>query len=457
MNQYLLALFILLISSCSLTPDYKKPSIETPKSWSNAESQNSIEISKNWWQEFGDRDLNQFIEEVLENNYRLKASLARIKQSRAAYKSARAGLFPTLNSATSSSVTQNRAGGNTTGSESSSASFTAAYEVDLFRTKDAAVESALAGLEGSRFTDQSLRLTIMSDTAKAYFLLLSLKERLKISNQDVKLAKQLLEIAELEFSTGRSTAIDLSDQKNNLASAISSNTSLQEQYDQGANALLILLAKPPEKLQLSKRSLTTISAPSTNPGLPSELLLRRPDIALAETSLIDANADIGAARAAFFPTLNLTSAASISKAGLVTSTPTSALSLASALAAPIFRAGSLEAGLESAKAKQEELVENYKQTILEALQETDDTITSLKSSNEQLSQSAKIHNEEIKSYKLNKQQYEVGSTRLKDLISAERTLLSSKSSYIQAKLTQLNDTVDLYKALGGGFKSNLTP
>lgn len=448
--------FPVLTSGCSLVPDFEMPSFELPSFWnyeSEPENISSKEIDLEWWKEFGDDNLNKIMQEALDNNNDLRSSIARINQSRASLKIKNASLFPDITGAASSSTSRTE----TSSSNSSSNSFTSgvdvSYQLDLFGSESADRQSAQASLKSTEFRESALRLTVLSDTANAYFNLISSKERLDIANENLQSAKYLLEIVQSRFDVGRLSYLELSQQKSAYASVLAARASAEENLKNAENSLSILLGKLPTKITTQKKSLDAIRVPTIATGLPSELLQRRPDIAEDEQDLIAANANIGIARAALFPSINLTSGADISAASLGGSA-TNVLSAASSLSVPIFKGGSIFAELDRVKERQNELIENYRKTVITAFREVEDAIAAVRSNGDRERQLRISKEEAEKSYDLSLQLFEAGSIDFQNLLDSQRSMLTARDSYSQAKLSRLTAAVSLYKALGGGFRKN---
>ena len=453
-NAIIAMLMLVTVTGCSLVPEYKQPEVAIPEAWKNGEQGTEAEIAPDWWKLFKSDELDRLMAEALENNLDLKASLARIEQSRAAARIAGAPLMPSLDSTVTFGGTETKlSAGPDNWVRRGSAGFTASYEVDLFGRNRAGVQAATANLLGSAYTYDALRLVVMSDVAQGYFTLLNLRERQAIAQQNLDNLKEVLKVAQARFDAGSTSAIDVSRQKTELSISEASLAALKNQTNAAENALAILMGRAPQDLGLKARNLKRVHDPKVPLTQPLSILARRPDIRAAEQSLLAANADIGAARAAFFPSLDIGGTASV---GLLSFSPQSApvattLSILGTAAAPIFRGGALRGGVEQATARQLELTENYRKAVLVSLQEAEDAIFAIATAKKRQSAFSNAVREARKTYELSRGLYEAGSVDYQNMLDAERTLLSAEDSYATAKLEMLTAQVNLYRALGGGW------
>jgi len=444
-------LFAALLSGCSMIPDYERPAGDVPAGWSESSVSEPTQIAKDWWRSFGSEELNTLMSEALAKNNDLGAAIQRVEQARAVLKSSGSQLLPSVDASGNAGYTRvNVPKAKDTSDTTYNAGLSVGYELDLFGMNRAEIEADEADLEASQFSRDATALIVMSDVAKGYFNVLNLEERLKIADQNLESSKELLRIVQARFDAGATTALDVSQQKSDLASSEASRAAIELQTKTAKSALAVLVGKAPSALQVSGKDLRTLPVPQIAPGQPSSLLERRPDIRSSEASLKSANADIGAARAAFFPQLNIGLDLGIA-ATPIGDPATTTLSLLSGLVAPIFKGGLLEGNLEFTKARKAELVENYRKTILVSFKDVEDALASVKASQSRETSLETAMNEAKKAYDLSKQQYDVGSIDFQILLDARKTMLAAEDTYIQTKNDRLAAAVDLYKALGGGW------
>ncbi|MFA5591875.1 MAG: efflux transporter outer membrane subunit [Micavibrio sp.] len=443
-----------LMAGCSLVPDYHRPQTELPGAWSEQNLSAPTRIARDWWTNFESAELNALMQRALAANNDLNAAIQRVEQARALTRAAGAPLLPSLDASGSGGwVRTDPAQGRTSSDSTGRAGLSAGYELDLFGANRAGLQAAQANKGQAEFTRDATALVVMGDVARAYFNVLNLQERLTIADQNLESGRELLRIVEARFNAGATTALDVSRQKSDLASDEASRAAIEQQFAIAKNALAVLIGEPPQNLSIVAADLRSLPVPSIAPGQPSELLERRPDIRAAELGLVAANADIGAARAAFFPRLTIGLELGIA-ATPIGDPATTTLSLLSGLAAPIFKGGLLEGNLAYSKARREELVETYRKTILTSFQDVEDALAVTKGAQQRENSLNTAVLEARKAYDLSKRQYDAGATDFQILLDARRVLLRAEDSYIQTKNDRLAAAVDLYKALGGGWTSD---
>jgi NodT family efflux transporter outer membrane factor (OMF) lipoprotein len=291
---------------------------------------------------------------------------------------------------------------------------------------------------------------VQGDVASTYAGALAFKDRLAIARSNLELARQLLTLIEAQYAEGRTSALEVAQQRLTVSTQEAAIPTLEQQLRASENALAILLGRPPEGFRIEAASLTALALPQVAAGQPTDLLTRRPDIQKAEADLRAANADIGAARAAFFPTIDLTVEAAFT--GLLSAgSPTTAATLASGLVAPIFSGGQLEGQLESTKARFAELVATYRQAVLVSLQEAEDALVAVDASGRRTGFLDEAVVQARDAFRLSQLRYVAGAVDFISVIDAQRSQLSAEDSLVQARLDRYNAAVDLFKALGGSW------
>lgn len=447
-------LFAALLSGCSLIPDFDRPVTNIPTGWSEAATSSPTAIARDWWKSFNSAELNSLMAEALANNNDLNAAIQRVEQARATLRSTSSALLPNVNASGNAGWQSiDPANGKRDSDTTGNAGLTVGYELDIFGLNRANVEGDENRLLGSEFSRDATALIVMGDVAKGYFNVLNLEERLNIADRNLESSREVLRVVNARFDAGATTALDVSQQKSDLASAEARRAAVELQLKTARSALAVLLGKAPQNLNVAEKELRALSVPVIAAGQPSELLERRPDIRSSEATLMAANADIGAARAAFFPRLNIGLDAGIA-ATPIGDPVTTTISILSGLTAPIFSGGRLEGNLAYTKARRAELVENYRKTILVSFKDVEDSLASVKSSQQRETSLETAMNEARKAYDLSKQQYDVGSIDFQTLLNAQQALLLAEDNYIQTKNGRLSAAVDLYKALGGGWAEN---
>lgn len=438
----------MVLAGCSLIPDFQKPNIEAPAAWSAASGPDSAAIAQTWWKGFGSEELNGLMDQALSSNNDLRASLQRIEQSRALLKISGADLLPAVNASAGAERSRTTRPDSTATNLSLGAGV--AYELDLFGLNRAGVAQAEAELQATEFSHEALRLVVMADVARTYFNVLNARERLRIADSNLKNSREVLRIVQARYKAGASDALEVAQQKSELSTVEAARASVEESIKNSENALAILLGKPPQALSVKGENLASLDVPAIAPGQPSSLVQRRPDIQSAEASLMAANADIGAARAAMFPSITLGLDGSLASTGFGDAVGTG-LAVSSSLLAPIFEGGRLEAGVSQKTALREELVENYRKTVLVSFQEVEDSLAAVKASQQRETALQTAMNEARKFYELSRSRYDAGTIDFQTLMDAQRQLLQSEDAFAQSKNERLSAAVSLFKALGGGW------
>lgn len=441
---------LLILSACSMTPDYQRPTIETP-AWRSAQSIQNAEIAADWWTGFESAELNDLINRALENNNNLQASLQRIEQARADLKVAGASLLPSADVTASymsgSTVPMNITDMRNNGIPEYTADIGISYELDLFGANRAKVNAAESKLLSSAYQHDALALVIMGDVAQNYFNVLNLKERVRIAKGNLRASEDLLDVAEARFQTGARTQLDITRQETQVARAKASVTASEQELALAQNALAVLIGEPPQSFNVSGKNIDALHLPDPAALQPAALLERRPDVKSMEAMLIAANADIGAARAAFYPSVN------IGPSLLLAANPSaSALTLAGSVIAPIFQGGRLEGNLDRLTARQKELAENYQQTVLVAFQEAENAMTKVQKTREREQSLRQAVSKARKAYNIAQQQYSLSVLDFQDVLDAQRTLLESEDQHERARYETLAARVELFKTMGGGWE-----
>ncbi len=453
MKTHLPLILLILLSGCSLTPDYQRPVVETPAQWRSQSTQSPTVIAKDWWKTFNSAELNTLMDQALQNNTDLLAGVQRIAQSRASVKIAGASALPSVNGSGSAGKAYTNPGdGSWSNSQNLNAGIDIAYEVDLFGKNGAGIAAANADLKATEYDQEALALVVMGDVAQGYFNLLNLRERIAVADQNLNNAREVLRIVQARVREGMESNIELAQQETAVANSEATRATLLSQMANQETALAVLLGKAPQNNVATAANLSALAVPNITPQQPSTLLQRRPDIRAAEQSLMAANANIGAARAAFFPSLSLGLGSSVSLPSFG-DPATTAMSLASSLAVPIFQGGRLEGGVEQATARQKELIETYKKTVLTAFKEVEDAMTAVNTATTRETALQTAVNNARTAYDLSKKRYDAGLIDFKTLLDTQSSLLSAEDSYTQTKLARLNAAVDVYKTLGGGWVS----
>jgi multidrug efflux system outer membrane protein len=472
---------MLVVAGCSLAPTYDKPDVAAPAAfketpvettsslspaeagtWKTAQPSEAV-MRGEWWTVFDDPALNDLERQALDANQNLKAAVARVKESRAINQTARAGLFPTLDAGfgptreRQSAVSQNLPNtANVPVQTIWRAQASASYEVDLFGRVSDSVKAANADTEQSEALLRSVQLALQADVAQNYFTLRELDAEFEVYDRTVTLRQDALKLLQRRFDEGEISELDVARAKSELATARSDAMTVQRLRASSEHSLAVLLGRAPAQFTMAANPLKPVEI-RVPPGLPSSLLERRPDIAAAERTMAAANSRIGVAKAAFFPSLTLTGAGGFESATLADLFQWSSRAfllgplVGTALTVPLFDGGRRKGNLANARAIYEEDVANYRQQVLVAFQEVEDNLSDLRILEGQTGTQADAVSASTRAAQLSRRQYTEGAVTYLDVIDAERTVLQSQRVAVQLAGTQAVSTVNLIRALGGGW------
>ncbi|HXZ09352.1 MAG TPA: efflux transporter outer membrane subunit [Paraburkholderia sp.] len=476
----------LLTAGCSLAPAYKVPAAanpdafkETPAtpavaaagnetgSWKIAQPSDQIPRGK-WWVIFDDPKLDDLEEQALAANQNLAAAAARVKEARGLLEASRADLFPTVGAGfgpTREKVSPTSLfqpdGVDIPAQTVWRAQATASYEADLFGRVSDAVKASRAQSEESEALLHSVQLSLEADVAANYFRLRELDAELQVYTQNVALREDTLKLVRSKFGAGDVSELDVARARTELATAQSDAMTAQRQRATTEHSLAVLLGKAPAEFSMASNPLKPVQI-RIPPGLPSALLERRPDIAAAERAMAAANAQIGVAKAAYFPALSITGNAGFEAATLGDLFKWSSRAFllgplaGTALTVPLFDGGRRKGNLANARAVFDEDVAKYRQQVLQAFQEVEDNLSDLRI----LEQQTQTQNEAVqassRAAEISRTQYREGAVNYLDVLDAERTVLQSQTTAVQLSGVQAVATVNLVRALGGGWGDAVT-
>ncbi len=449
---------------CEIGDPFSKPAITAPAAWDAASNTAVAEWpDASWWRGFASAELDGLMRLAESNNRDLAAALARIRQAEASAKIAGAALLPTLGadggagrswSPTSSSTSSTRtASSGRVVRNSFDLGLTAGYQVDLFGGNRAGSDAALDRLAASRYDRETVALTLHADLATAYFQLLSVRDRIRLAEDTLRNAEDVLAVLERQRQLGVASELEVAQQRNSVASQRATIPALRQSERETLTAIALLLGRPPQGFAISTTSLDALALPAVKAGLPSALLARRPDIRKAEADLRAANRDIAVAQAARLPSLDLTMGAGLQSSALHTLLqPQSALySLAASLTAPLFQGGRLEGQEDLNRARYQELAETYGKAAITAFGDVEDALTSTGNAAERYTYAREAFDQAREAYRIVEARYRAGTVPFLNLLDAQRTVFQANDALAQALLGRYTALVDLYKALGGGW------
>ncbi len=440
----------LLISACSLTPTMPQAEVPVPTQWSIPSAADTSVAAPQWWQAYGSPQLDQLITEAMNANHDLAAAVARIEQARASARSARAALLPTVGADASASRDRRSVDGIRTYSEDAQAGVAISYELDLFGANRAAAQAAAARLAAVQSSRDEVLLVLQTDVANTWFQWLAFNERLEIGHENLRAAEELLRLVTVRFDNGAVSALDVAQQRTTLLNIRAQLPLLEQSVVETRNALAVLLGRAPQDFEAPAATLAAMTLPRIDPGQPAALLLRRPDIRSAEAELIAANADIGVARAALLPSLDIS--ASSAALGLLGAGTTTVSGIAASLAQTLFAGGRLRSQLAASEAARTELVARYVQTVLLSLQEVENSLSAVNTGEQREILLAQTAEQAREAYRLAAVRYDSGAQDLLTVLDSLRARLSADDSLIQARLARYVTSTTLVKALGGGWE-----
>jgi multidrug efflux system outer membrane protein len=450
----------LFFTGCAVGPNYKRPPINSPETF-RGETETSTKSFANlpWWQVFHDETLQSLIRVALTNNYDLRIAVTRVEQARAAAAEARAGFFPQVDYGASAARGKNVGGNNTpspTGTLGSvfAADVNASWEIDLWGRIRRLNESARAQFFASEEARRDVMISLIGEVAQNYFQLLALDRQLAIARESTNSYGESLKIFDERLQGGVASKLETSSAEALMDAAAATIPGLEEQVALQENQLSVLLGENPGEILRTNSSLEKQAPPEIPAGLPSALLERRPDIREAEQQLRSANAQVGVAKADFFPQLNLT--ALFGEVSPELSTFTSggsvAWSIAAGLTGPLFYGGELRAQYAQARAAREQFALQYQETVLNAFEEISDTLVSREKSAAARTQQSNAVDAYKVAVKISLERYRMGHADYYEVLQEQQLLFPAENSLVQFQLNQLLAVVQLYRALGGGWE-----
>ena len=462
------AVTVFMLSACTVGPNYHRPVVQTPTAFHGAdESQQAAQTESfadlPWWQVFHDSQLQELIRTALKQNYDLQLAVERVHAARAQVGIVRSNQFPQL------SLNPTFSGGKTEQNIKSNIFSLAAdviFQVDLFGRYRRATEAARAQLLGTQDAQQTVILTLVSDVASDYFLLRDLDLQLQITKETVQIQENSVKLTGLRLTHGVGTRLDVLQSRQVLDTANAQIPDLERQIEQTEDAINILLGNYPQGVPRGMALGTTTPnglqwsetlPPQLPAGLTSDLLERRPDIRVAEQNLVAANANIGVAKAMFFPQISLlgTGGAAWGHSAFLGSSipaPLGVGSYAASAAQPIFQGGALRNNLRYAKSQERQALISYQQTIQRAFGDVSDALIGYRKYHDVREGQEQTVKDLQESVDVSLMQYHGGTATYLDVLDSQRSLFQAELTLAQARNNEYQSLVQLYKALGGGWK-----
>jgi outer membrane protein, multidrug efflux system len=452
-------LFIFNVSGCMLGPNYQRPDVDIPETWSFAEKEVKDIANTQWWDQFQDPVLIELLNTALQENKDVKIAASVIEEFVGRYGVIRSPLFPQIGAgalagrersteegpAPLSPAVENPA-------DNYQAFLSTSWEIDLWGKLRRATEAARADLLSTEEAQRTIILSLVTSVAGAYINLRDLDKQLEIAKQTAKTREDSYKLFKLRFEGGVISELELNQVKSEYEAALAAIPQIEKTITQQENALNALLGRNPVSIRRGK-TIDDLALPAVPAGIPSDLLSNRPDIRQAEQNLIVANARIGVARAQYFPSISLTGlfgGASTDLSDLF-SGPAKTWNWAAPVAAPIFTGGAISGQVKAAEAIQQQAIIRYQQVIQNAFREVEDSLVDQRKTKEQL-QTLKLQVGSLGNYaRIARLRYDNGYTSYIEVLDAERSLFNAELTYTQTQGLLFQALINVYKSMGGGW------
>jgi multidrug efflux system outer membrane protein len=450
-----------LIAGCTVGPNYHKPAIQTPTEYRDLKESPQVQeqaasyATLPWWQVFQDPQLQELIRTALKQNYDLQLATERINAERAQLAITRSEQFPQAQG--SGTFSGGKEQNFQTRFNFLSLAADAAFQLDFFGRYRRATEAARAQLLASEEARHTVTLTLVSDVASAYFALLQLDLELQITQDTVKTQEDSVRLTSLRLNRGVATRLDVLQSQQVLDTANAQIPDLERQIAQEEDAISILIGDYPQGVQRGRPLPEQALPPDVPPGLPSTLLERRPDIRQAEQVLIAANAEIGVAKAQFFPQISLTGSGggAFGRSSAFTSMMSSQIgvwSYGAQVSQPLFTGGALRGNLHLAESQHEQALISYKQAIQRAFGDVSDALIGYQKFHDVRVQQEQLVADLEESVRLSIARYQGGTTTYLEVLDGQRSLFNAQLTLAAARGNEYQSLVQLYRALGGGWQ-----
>jgi outer membrane protein, multidrug efflux system len=452
----------LVLSGCIMGPNYRRPTVPVPTAYRGAVPDSTPQTEtaslgdQKWWDIFQDEQLRALIRTALQQNYDVRIAASRILEAKAQLGITRADQFPTLRAGAGIADVRSARSKFLPAFETSTGqvNLSAAWELDFWGKFRRATEAARANLLASEWARQEVVSTLVANVAAAYFQLRALDLQLEISRRTLDSRRESLRLTQILANGGATSLLDVRQAEQLVFTAGAEVPALEQQIEQQENFLSILLGQNPGDISRGQTLTEQQQPPEVPPGLPSALLERRPDIREAEEQLVAANAEIGVARAAYFPDISLSGNGGFQSSALTNlfSGPAGAWSFGASLAQPIFTGGRLRSGVRLAEAQQRTAMLFYQQSIQAAFRSVSDALVTYHKTREFRAQQDLLFQSAEDAARLSHMRYTGGATGYLEVLTNETNAFSAELGLAQARLNELLALVQLYEALGGGWQ-----
>ncbi len=454
-----LGLLATILPGCVVGPDYRRPEVAAPTAWKEAavaSRTNTAVLPPEWWRVFGDPDLDAYEARAVAANQDLKHAVARVTEARALARVSRAARYPEITAG--SSYSHDRSSGNaepvppTLEADTFRSTFDLGYELDVWGRVRRSIEAADADTSAVAAEFRVVLLTLTADVARHYQSIRALDDEARVVEATVAVRRDAVQLQTTRYQAGLINEVDVTRARTELATVEAEGHAIRRARAAMEHALAVLCGVPPAEFTVAVRS-GPPTPPEMPPGLPSSLLQRRPDIVSAERGLEAANARIGVAKAAFFPTIKLTGAAGVASAdlGTLVNWPSRLASFGPSVSVPVFQGGRNRANLKAAEARREQALATFRGSVLNAFREVEDSLSDLATLAAQAEAVSRAVASARDTVTLASERYQRGLSSYLEVVDAERAALQAERQNTQLRGQRAVATILLAKALGGGW------
>ncbi|WP_210557512.1 MULTISPECIES: efflux transporter outer membrane subunit [unclassified Pseudomonas] len=451
----------LILSACGSPVQRPDSGVQAPAAWQSPHGASVARNSPQWWTQFGSPELDRLIEQARVGSFDLAAAVARVRQAQAGTVIAGGSQLPEVKAGLNANRQKLLRGNGYSQLDANSSNkavdyfdtnLSATYEIDFWGGKRASRDSAQFALQASEFDRATVELTLLSGVASTYAQTLSLREQSRIAELNLANAQSVLKLVQTRFDSGSATALELAQQKSLVAAQQWQLPRVQQQAQDALISLAALLGRPVQQLSATE-SFEHLQWPDIAAGVPSELLTHRPDIARAEAQLAAAEADVKVARAAMLPALTLTAQLGSGANQFDDLIRSPFYNLTAGLVGPIFNNGRLGAERDKASARQQELLETYRGAIINGFADVEKALNSIRRLDEQRLWQNEELNQAQTAFNIAQSRYQAGAEDLLTVLETQRTLYAAQDQHAQLRLSRVQASITLYKALGGGWQA----
>jgi multidrug efflux system outer membrane protein len=435
-----------IMFGCAVGTPFQQPQLAMPAQWNGAAEVSAARVANDWWKQFGSAELDRYVAQATQANHDLAAAASRIQQARAAYTVANAARMPSID------LSASRSRGAANSSQGLQIAAVASYEADLWGGQRAQAQGARALVDYAAYDHAALTNVLQADVASYYFQALALKDRVAIARKNLEAAQAVLKLVEVRFEKGANTRLEVSQQRTSVLSIEAQIPLLEQQLRATQGALALLLGRSPQSFAVAGESLAAIVIPAVAPYQPALLLERRADIRKAEAQLASADADVAQARAALYPSLQLSASAIATGVLAPGAGPVSAL--AATLGQSLFDGGKRRGQVDQSLARRTELVEQYFSAALSAQKDVQDSLDGLSASQSRQSLLAMAAEEARQAYRIANAKYKAGAQDLLTLLDSQRVQLQAEDDRAVANQARFSAVVSVFRALGGGWEGS---